>query len=159
MRQFLINFHHLRRFVWPNKAAARPTASDPKPMTWFNFDFFIQPFTAQYFGTPPWRRNHWILDILAVHPAHQGHGYGRELTAWGISRAVSDQIPVVVVASEGQDTFYRRCGFSELAGWASKAKDPNGKLENPLAKRGVGGGAILWTPMKEDKQPEATESP
>ena len=119
-------------------------------MTWFNFDSMIGPFTRRFFTELPHRRNHWILDLLAVDPACQGHGFGRELAAWGVTRAASEDLPAVVVAAEGKDSFYRHCGFKIFAGVATEATDKDGN-QNPLAERGVGGGDILWTAMKADE--------
>ena len=120
-------------------------------MTWWNFGSIIGPFTAHFFNNPPWRRNHWSLELLAVHPSHQGKGFGRELATWGVVRAESDGIPAVVVAAKGKEDFYRVCGFKLLAGWASEPTDKEGN-KNPLAKRGVGGGAILWSSVREDEE-------
>ena len=143
-------YHSIRRYLWPNRAAAQSTAEDPNPMTWVNFDSVVGPFTHHFFTEPPYRRNHWILDLLAVDPAHQGQGFGRELAAWGVARAKSDELPAVVVAAEGKNSFYRNAGFKLRAGNVTETTDKDGN-ENPLAKRGVGGGEVLWTAVKEDE--------
>ena len=150
IKHFIRTFHLIRRTLSPNRAAVRPTPQDPQPLTWDNFGPTIGPFTAQYFSHPPWRRNHWDLNILAVHPLHQNQGYGRALATWGVARSSAEGVPAAVVGAEGKENFYRSCGFRLLAGWASQATDKDGN-ENPLAKRGVGGGAILWSAVKEDR--------
>jgi predicted N-acetyltransferase YhbS len=84
-----------------------------------------------------------------VSPEHQGKGFGRELVAEGLERARNDpqgEVPVVVIAAEGKEFFYQKCGFGEIEGYTSTA----GGDENPLFRLGIGGGAVLW---KESAQP------
>ena len=67
----------------------------------------------------------------------------------GLQRARGDGVPSVVFASEGNDTFYQRVGLQELVGLNSH--DVGGLPPNPLKARGVGGGAVLWTWVKEEE--------
>lgn len=144
--------NRIQRFLVPDRASARPTPSDPYPLTYYNFIQRLIPFTKSYFS-PPWRRNHWSLEVLAVHPDYHYRGIGRDLAAWGLERAKADGVPAVVVAAKGKETFYRRCGFELLVGYSSEGIDDNGN-KNPLGERAPGGGAVLWTKTKEDEEAE-----
>lgn len=76
--------------------------------------------------------------MLGTHSASHGQGHGRKLVEAGLARAQADHLPAVVVAADKKETFYQRCGFWNLVGWATEGDD------NPLRVFGVGGGAILW---------------
>jgi GNAT superfamily N-acetyltransferase len=113
----------------------------------------IEPFTAEFYRATH-RRTHWALEFLAVHPVYQGEGRGRELVQVGMStiagrcgaakeRDDNDRLPVSVIAAEGKEGFYQKCGFNELVGWVSES-EPDGQ-ENPLKAHGIGGCAVLWT--------------
>lgn len=146
MKPLLSTFYKIRRRIFPNRASARPTPENPDPMTLWNFLPRILPFVAPFFSAPH-RQVHWSLEVLAVHPAFQGQGYGRELVEQGLARAKCDpegDLPACVVAADGKETFYQKVGYHELVGWGSRTKDENGE-DNPLRKNGVGGGAVLWT--------------
>jgi GNAT superfamily N-acetyltransferase len=84
------------------------------------------------------RAHGWQLETLAVHPNHQGHGYGRELASWGLARAKEEGVPTSVVSSYGNEDFYIKTGF-DVPGVIGNACDGEG---NPL--NGVKGGAILF---------------
>lgn len=105
----------------------------------------------------PWRKNHWSLEILCIHPLFQGKGHGKELTEWGLAKAKCDTasgvtgLPAVVIAAEKKEQFYQRLGFQELVGWSSRSVEGSPDV-NPLEERGVSGGAVLWTWVKEDKE-------
>jgi predicted N-acetyltransferase YhbS len=88
------------------------------------------------------RAENWYLALLAVHPAYQGHGFGRELVEWGIRAADEERVCASVLSSEGNDDFYLKCGFDERVGNATEGEG------NPL--RGVKGGSILfrWARVK-----------
>ena len=62
------------------------------------------------------RKENWYLCLLGVDPSHQGHGYGRELVAWGIQQADAENVHASVTSSEGNENFYLRCGFDEIVG-------------------------------------------
>jgi len=136
--------HRLRNWVIRDQSAARPSDSDTDPLTMTNFEQRMYPFITHHFVEPPYRRNHWSLNTLAVHPAYQNRGAGRELVAWGMERARADGLPAGVIAAKGREMFYRRCGFDLLVGWATEGVDVQGN-KNPLGVRGIGGGAIMWT--------------
>ncbi|KIY00947.1 uncharacterized protein Z520_03613 [Fonsecaea multimorphosa CBS 102226] len=139
-------FYRIRRYIWPNKAAARPTPEDPDPLTIWNFVPRILPFCGHFFSAPH-RQVRWSLEVLGVHPDHQGKGYGRELVEDGLLRAKKDpegDLPVCVVAADGKEAFYLKVGFNEIVGYTSKTVAEDGS-DNPLRQNGIGGGAILWT--------------
>ncbi|OAP60363.1 hypothetical protein AYL99_05365 [Fonsecaea erecta] len=139
-------FYSVRRYFWPNKAAVQPTAKDPDPLTLWNFVPRILPFCAHFFSAPH-RQIRWSLEVLTVHPSHQGKGYGRELVEDGLLRAKKDpsgDLPVCVVAAHRKEEFYRKVGFNEIVGYTTKTADKDGK-KNPLGQNNVEGGAVLWT--------------
>lgn len=94
---------------------------------------------------------------MCVHPDYQYRGHGRELVKWGLDRAKEERIPSVVVAAEGKERFYQRCGYQETVGVMSQTElvDGFGRRDNPFRERGVGGGAVIWTLVKEDYEAEA----
>jgi Acetyltransferase (GNAT) domain len=115
----------------------------------YNFERAMYPFIAHHFSEPPYRRNHWSLCTLGVKPQYQYRGIGRELVAWGLGRARAEELPATVIGAKGKDVFYRRCGFDLLVGWATEGVDAKGN-RNPLGLRGIGGGCIMFTRVKED---------
>ena len=60
-----------------------------------------------------------------------------------MDRAREEDVPAAVMAAKGKETFYNRCGFTELVGWATDGVD------NPLNGR-IGGGAIMFTKTRDD---------
>jgi len=79
----------------------------------------------------------WSLQTLGVFPEYQGRGLGTELTRWGIEQAQSDGVPASVVAANGKEEFYRRCGFREKVGNVTDGEN------NPM--KDFKGGAILFS--------------
>lgn len=82
-----------------------------------------------------------------MHPDHQGRGHGRQLVEQGLEVSRNDEmgsLPVCVVAADGKEVFYQKCGFNDLVGWVSRTFDDKGR-DNPMRSNGVGGGAVLWT--------------
>lgn len=142
----------------PCRASAKPTASDPNPLLFTNFVAQLIPFSMHLMAFPdkPWRENHWSLEVLGIHPSSQGKGYGKDLAHWGLAKAKCDTaagvtgLPSVVCAADTKEVFYQKVGFNELVGWSSRSVE-GVKGENPLEARGCGGGAVLWSWVKEDE--------
>jgi len=57
----------------------------------------------------------------------------------------------VLVAAAGKERFYQKCGFELLVGYASQGVDAQGN-QNPLAKKNIAGGAVMWTKVKADEE-------
>lgn len=147
MRLILAIFYKVRRFFFPNKAAVKPTPEDPTPLTYWNMMANCGPFIKDFYSAPHRQKNFWSLETLAVHPDYQGQGYGRELVEKGLELVKADpsgELPANVVAADGKEAFYQKCGFQELVGFICEAVDGEGR-DNPLRSNGVGGGAVLWT--------------
>ena len=148
IKPILSLYFDIRRFFIPNRATIRPTEANPQPLTYWMLGSSLGPLMHQFMSAPH-RQTRWSLEILSVHPAYQGKGYGRELVQHGLEMAMNDPVeggdlPACVMAAEGKERFYQKCGFPLLAGYVSEAVDEKGR-ENPFRKVGVGGGAILWT--------------
>lgn len=154
IRPILETYYDLRRYIFPNRASAQPitpantNSSRHRPLTYWNFGPSITPFLKPFFDAPH-RQVHWSLENLAVHPAHQGQGHGRQLVDRVLQICQSDPVedggpPVCVIAANGKEGFYQKCGFGHLVGWLCKAVDDQGN-DNPLRMNRVGGGAVLWT--------------
>ena len=71
-------------------------------------------------------------------PDVKGRGAGRLLVRWGLERAEEEGVRASVMASEGSDEFYLKCGFDEVVGNANEGEG------NPLQKEDVKGGNILF---------------
>ncbi|EGD93523.1 hypothetical protein TESG_01068 [Trichophyton tonsurans CBS 112818] len=136
----LISIYHniFLALIAPNRAASRAPQLTEESVQ----QALIKALGALY-ASPPHRLTNWSLNCLAVRPKYQRLGHGRELVAWGVDRAREEGIAASVLAAKGKDTFYRRCGFTELAGWATDGEG------NPL-KGVVEGGAVMFTRVKED---------
>lgn len=80
----------------------------------------------------------WYLSLCCVDPAVKGRGAGRLLVRWGLDRAEDEGIAASVMASEGSDAFYLKCGYDEVVGNANEGDG------NPLQKVDVKGGNILF---------------
>ncbi|KAF2849725.1 hypothetical protein T440DRAFT_355844, partial [Plenodomus tracheiphilus IPT5] len=78
------------------------------------------PFSAHLWSGE--RANNWYLSLCGIHPDYQGKGVGRELVAWGLEKARQEGVHASVIASEGNDTFYLRCGFDEVVGDATSGE-------------------------------------
>ena len=67
----------------------------------------------------------------------------------------------MVVAAKDTEDFYRRCGFKHLVAYAS-TEEVEGDEDcvkvsridrtNPLNTRGIGGGAIMWTELRDQEK-------
>ncbi|ETI29383.1 hypothetical protein G647_01836 [Cladophialophora carrionii CBS 160.54] len=146
MKPLLSVLYRVRRFFVPNKAARRPTKADPQELTYWMLGPMIFRFGRQFMAGAH-RERHWSLEILGVDPRYQGRGHGRELVEQGLEMARLDpegDLPGCVMAADGKEGFYQKCGFKELVGYLCDAEDDAGG-ENPFRRNGVGGGAVLWT--------------
>src|SRR5271156_155625 len=95
--------NRLTTWIWPNRAA------DPSKMTVLEDS---APFIAYHWSGP--RQENWYLVLLAVHPDHQKKQHGRELVQWGLDEAVMEGVCASVIAADGKERFYGRCGFVEV---------------------------------------------
>jgi predicted N-acetyltransferase YhbS len=73
---------------------------------------------------------------LAVLPSAQNRGIGRALVQWGLTQAEKEGVSASVVAAEGKEMFYQRCGFDEMVGRSGEGEG------NPLGE--VPGGEIYF---------------
>lgn len=151
---------NIERIVLTNRSIGRPSTDDQSPMRKWEFGSIVFPFIEHFYTEPAYRRNHWQLDLLGVHPDHRKYGHGAELIAWGINRAKEDRLPAVVIMADGLEDYYRKQGFEVLVGYASEKdlvieeKQKDGSivkktLLNPLRSRKIGGGGIAWTNFKD----------
>ncbi|EXJ95666.1 hypothetical protein A1O1_00788 [Capronia coronata CBS 617.96] len=83
------------------------------------------------------RAESWYLESLAVHPSFQGRGLGRALVAWGLEQACEEGISTSVIAADGKEPFYQKCGFD--VGPVARSGEGQG---NPL--REVAGGLAFF---------------
>lgn len=112
---------------WISEILSPDRAADPIALT-------AMPRAVPFFtDTLPTPR--YSLETLAVHPSHQGHGYGRLLVEWGLDRAAKEKMPVTVITADSTEEFYLECGFEREVGNVTEGEG------NPLA--GVKGGVIL----------------
>jgi GNAT superfamily N-acetyltransferase len=79
---------------------------------------------------------HWVLDVLGVHPDHQGKGVGGALVRQMIARADAEGIPCHVITHNDKNVaIYERLGFQLLQG---KCVLPGGPVTYSL-RRPTGG--------------------
>lgn len=83
------------------------------------------------------RAESWYLECLAVHPSFQGRGQGRALVAWGLEQARREGVAASVIAADGRERFYKKCGFD--VGPVARSGEGEG---NPL--REVPGGLVFF---------------
>jgi len=158
IQKFFEGRNKLIYLLRPCRVSAKPTASDPRPLLFTNFVAQLNPFSMHLMAFPdkPWRANHWSLEVLGIHPAYQGKGHGKDLAEWGLAKTKCDTaagvtgLPSVVCAADTKEAFYQKVGFNELVGWSSRSVE-GVEGENPLEARGCGGGAVLWSWVKEDE--------
>lgn len=118
---------------WPVLSSTRNRAQDPSRA---NLLQDAAPYTEHYWAGA--NATNWYLSLCCVDPTFQGRGAGRLLVRWGLDRAEDEGIAASVMASEGTDAFYLKCGFDKVVGNANEGDG------NPLKKVGVTGGNILF---------------
>jgi GNAT superfamily N-acetyltransferase len=106
-----------------------------------------EPYIAHHFEGI--YANSWYLHLLAVHPAFQYRGFGRELIEWGLEKAREEGMHASVISSDSKEPFYFACGFDSIVGSMTDGKG------NPLGLRNMRGGAIMF--MWRACSPEALE--
>jgi len=122
------SYNYVESLVYPDRAAA-----DPERLSLLERS---GPFIKHHWtGT---RAESWYLDLIGVDPTEAGHGYGRQLVAWGRARATEDGIGASLIAAAGRDRFYQACGFDVIVGTAG---DEGGEA-NELGR--IEGGTIFF---------------
>ncbi|KAH8668614.1 acyl-CoA N-acyltransferase [Xylariales sp. PMI_506] len=120
----------IHALIWPNRASD-PSKADILARA---FSFYRHVFSGE-------RADSWYLWSLAVDPAAQGKGVGRELVQWGLRRAEVEGVCASVGSAKGKDGFYLKCGFEIQDGNICEGEG------NPLA--GLDCGNIYWTIPKK----------
>lgn len=122
-------YNRIEAWLSPNRAGD-PTMLGPP-------DVFerAMPFVASHWEGA--RADGYYLDVLAVDPDAQKHGYGKQLVEWGLNQAREDGVCASVASSYGSDPFYLKCGFEKVVGSLLEGEG------NPLKERDVKGGNIL----------------
>lgn len=122
------SYNYLESLVYPNRAAA-----DAERLSLLERS---GPYIKHHWtGT---RAESWYLDLIGVDPTQGGHGYGRQLVAWGRERAAEEGVGASLIAASGRDRFYQACGFDVIVG---SAGDEGGEA-NQLGQ--IEGGTILF---------------
>lgn len=127
--------------VWPALSSTQNHALDPTKKTILQDS---APYTKHYWAGPC--ATNWYLSLCCVDPDIKGCGAGRLLVRWGLDRAEEEGVRASVIASEGSDGFYLKCGFDEVVGNANEGDG------NPLRKVNVKGGNILFMWVKGDEE-------
>jgi GNAT superfamily N-acetyltransferase len=127
----------LASWWWPNRAAD-PAQED---IIERSYSFLDHVWTGS-------RAQSWYLEALGVHPDYQNRGLGRALVKWGLDQAEREGVSASVIAADGKESFYQRCGFD--VGPIGRSGEGQG---NPLSE--VPGGLIFF---KEAGGKEARES-
>ncbi|TID26480.1 acyl-CoA N-acyltransferase [Venturia nashicola] len=122
---YLKTHSHLSTLTSPNRAA------NPKNLSATSRAL---PFYIDKLPTAP----RFDLETLAVHPSHQGQGYGSLLVQWGVDRATGEGVPATVICADGTEGFYETW-FGRGVGRITEG------VGNPLG--GVRGGEILVRDM------------
>lgn len=126
---------------WPALPSMRNRALDPSKKTILQESI---PYTKHYWAD---HAANWYLNFCCVDPEAAGRGAGRLLVRWALDRAEKEGVAASVMASEGSDTFYLKCGFDEVVGNANEGKG------NPLQGQNVRGGNIVFMWAKDVKGP------
>jgi GNAT superfamily N-acetyltransferase len=133
--------------TWPALDSTENRALDPSKKTILQES---APHTKHYWAGA--NATNWYLSLCCVDPDVKGQGAGRLLVQWGLDRARNEGVRASVIASDGSDAFYLKCGFDEVVGNANEG------AENPLRKEDVRGGNILFMWNKDDRI-DKTETP
>ncbi|KAJ5708547.1 hypothetical protein N7488_008348 [Penicillium malachiteum] len=59
-------------------------------------------------------RPHYYLEMLGVHPSHQGRGLASKLLKWGLARADEESVEVYLSSSPDGKPLYLKNGFQSL---------------------------------------------
>lgn len=118
---------------WPPLLSANDRALDPSKRRILQES---ASYTKHYWAGD--NASNWYLSLCFVDPNSKGRGAGRLLVEWGLNRAGNEGVGASVIASEGSDGFYLKCGFDEVVGNANEGEG------NPLQKENVRGGNILF---------------
>ncbi|KZM24455.1 uncharacterized protein EKO05_0001523 [Ascochyta rabiei] len=134
---------------FPALASTNNRALDPSKKTLMAESV---PYTKHYWSGPC--AINWYLSLCCVDPAVKGRGAGRLLVQWGLDRANAEGVRASVMASEGSDGFYLKCGFDEVVGNANEGEG------NPLQRDNVVGGNILfmWVKSKQSVEEKTLQS-
>lgn len=119
--------------TWPALSSTQNRALDPSKKTILQES---APYTKHYWAGA--NATNWYLSLCCVDPDVKGRGAGRLLVQWGLDRAKEEGVRASVMASDGSDGFYLKCGFDEVVGNANEGDG------NPLQKENVKGGNILF---------------
>ena len=117
---------------WPALPSTRNRALDPSKKTILQESV---PYTKHYWAD---HAANWYLNFCCVDPDVAGRGAGRLLVRWALVRAEKEGVAASVMASEGSDVFYLKCGFDEVVGNANEGEG------NPLQREHIRGGNILF---------------
>lgn len=115
----------IHKLIWPDRAAD-PEKEDILERAHHFFDHLHNGDRAEC----------WSLVWLGTHPDYQGQGHGRQLVQWGLDRAKEENVWASVVAAQGKDPFYKKCGFEFIEGSGTMGEG------NPLA--GLDGANMHW---------------
>lgn len=122
------SYNYLESLIYPDRAAA-----DPRRLSLLERS---GPFIKHHWtGT---RAESWYLDLIGVDPTAGGHGYGRQLVAWGRARAAEEGISASLIAAADKERFYQACGFDVIVG---RCADEGGEA-NEIAQ--IEGGTIMF---------------
>ena len=129
--------------AFPPLSSMHNRAMDPSKQTLLqdSASYCKHHWTATTNGLP--RSQNWYIHLCAVHPSYHKRGFGQQLVKWGIDRARRENVHASVLASEGNNDFYLRCGFDEVIGNCTEGEG------NPLGVAKVKGGDILFMWAKE----------
>jgi GNAT superfamily N-acetyltransferase len=102
-----------------------------QPELWSFFSFFLKSLLIiTYLKFHMSTDSKIVLQLLAVHPSHQGKGVGTLLLQEGLRQADELGVPVWLEASEKGRPLYRKFGFNDfktieidLAEWGGEGID------------------------------------